>query len=200
MPMAFLALVREEAQGDLLALSRTDHLTGLANRHGFFAQAEAALAAPQQEPLALLAADLDHFKTINDHHGHAVGDAVLAAFAETARRVAGPGAIAGRLGGEEFALLLPGHATRAAQGVAEALARGFAEEVGRVGAAGLAATVSIGVAERDTGREGLADLLARADRALYRAKALGRNRVEVAEPGFLCRIEDDRPRLREAGC
>ena len=186
MPMALLALVREEAQGSLLAAARTDHLTGLGNRHGFFAEAGRVLAGHGPDrPVTLLAFDLDHFKTINDRHGHAAGDRVLALFAEVVRAGAGPGAVLGRLGGEEFAALLPGHDIRAARRIGDGIARGFTETIARADALGMPATVSIGAAEARTGRADLAHLLASADRALYRAKALGRNRVEIAEPGSI---------------
>lgn len=179
MPMAFLALVREEAQAQLLAASRTDHLTGLANRHGFFEQGARILAGPDR-PVSLLAFDLDHFKSINDRHGHAAGDAVLALFARVAREASGPDALVARLGGEEFAALLPGRGAPAARQVGEAIARRFAEAALHRDGPGLRATVSVGLAEAGPGRGDLSALLSAADRALYRAKAAGRNRVEVA--------------------
>lgn len=181
MPMAFLALVREEAQAQLLAASRTDFLTGLANRQGFFEQGARMLAERAAErPAALLAFDLDHFKSINDHHGHAAGDAVLALFARVARDAAGPEALVVRLGGEEFAALLPGRGAPAARQVGEEIARRFAEAAAHRDGPGIRATVSVGLAEAGPGRGDLPALLSAADRALYRAKAAGRNRVEVA--------------------
>ncbi len=98
--MSVLALVREEERRHLLRLSRTDPLTGLANRHAFFAEGARILEAAQGRPIALLAFDLDHFKAINDRHGHPAGDRILTLFAEAAREGAGSDALLVRLGGE----------------------------------------------------------------------------------------------------
>ncbi len=183
MPMTFVSLVREEAQERLRTAARTDYLTGLSNRHGFFEQGEFMLAARGTEgPVSLLAFDLDHFKAINDRHGHAAGDAVIRHFAtvvrELMRDVEAPDPIVARLGGEEFAALLPGRGLAEARTIGEAVAARFAE----ASTEGIRATVSIGLAEGHQGQGDLGQLLASADRALYRAKALGRNRVEVAGP------------------
>ncbi|MDE4914782.1 GGDEF domain-containing protein [Methylobacterium sp. 092160098-2] len=183
MPMSFLALIREEDRRHLLRMSHTDQLTGLANRHAFFEQGARVLAARRGgEPIALLAFDLDHFKAINDRHGHAVGDEVLRLFAEVARETAGPSALLVRLGGEEFAALLPGLGPRQARRVGLAIARRFTAAAAREDGPGIHATVSIGLASQEAGPRGLAEMLVSADRALYQAKALGRNRLESAEP------------------
>ncbi|KMO40462.1 diguanylate cyclase [Methylobacterium tarhaniae] len=174
MPMGLIALVREEAQAKALAAARTDYLTGLQNRHGFFEEGARLI---EHRPAALLAFDLDHFKAINDRHGHAAGDAVLRLFADTARRAAGPDALVARLGGEEFAALLPDLDTGAARLVGESIARRFAEAARHGDGPGIPATVSVGLA---AGRGDLTALLSTADRALYRAKVGGRNRLEVA--------------------
>lgn len=181
MPMAFLALTREEYQAQLLTASRTDFLTGLGNRHGFFEQGTQLLAeSGTDRSVSLLAIDLDHFKAINDRYGHGVGDEVLKLFASVARDMAGPDGIVARLGGEEFVILLPGKGCKAARIVGEAVSARFAEEAARSDGLGVPVTVSIGVAEAKPGRSDLPSLLSAADRALYQAKALGRNRVEVA--------------------
>jgi diguanylate cyclase (GGDEF)-like protein len=183
MPMSFLALIREEDRRHLLRMSHTDQLTGLANRHAFFEQGARVLATRRGgEPIALLAFDLDHFKAINDRHGHAVGDEVLRLFADVARETAGPSALLVRLGGEEFAALLPGLGHRQARRVGLAIALRFTAAAAREDGPGIHATVSTGLASQEAGPRGLAEMLVSADRALYQAKALGRNRLESAEP------------------
>lgn len=181
MPMAFMALIREEDQAQLLADSRTDFLTGLRNRQGFFeygARALKDLAA--QRPVCLLAFDLDHFKAINDRYGHDAGDAVLKLFAAVSRDIAGTDGVIGRLGGEEFAILLPGQDSMAASQIGEAVARGFSERAARSDGLKMTATVSVGLAEAKSNAIALAALLSAADLALYKAKALGRNRIQIA--------------------
>lgn len=181
--MSLLALVREEERARLLAASRTDFLTGLSNRQGFFELGPERLdRAGNSASHALLAFDLDHFKAINDRYGHEAGDSVLKLFASIAGETAGPSALGVRLGGEEFAILLPETDVEAARSVGESIARRFAAEVARSDGLGIVSTVSIGLAESGTGDTDLAELLAAADRALYRAKELGRNRVEIAGP------------------
>jgi diguanylate cyclase (GGDEF)-like protein len=187
MPMALVSLVREEAQERLYAAARTDYLTGLANRHGFFEQGGLILAERAADaPLTLLAFDLDHFKSINDRYGHAAGDAVIRLFARVVGDVASEGAVSGavlaRLGGEEFSALLPGQGIAEARRIGEQVARQFAEASAGSEGLGISATVSIGLVEARPEHGDLGPLLAQADRALYRAKALGRNRVEVAGP------------------
>ncbi len=183
MPMSFMMIIREEEKLHLLRMSQTDQLTGLANRHAFFEQASRILREWDGEPVSLLAFDLDHFKAINDRHGHPTGDMVLQLFAGTAREEAGPDALIARLGGEEFAALLPrcDHSQALSRG--SAIASRFAEAAARAEGLETQATVSIGLAAPDC--HDLAEMLASADGALYRAKALGRNRIETARPNEL---------------
>lgn len=183
MPMSFLALVREEEKQHLLRLSHTDQLTGLANRHAFFDQGSRILRERQGRPVALLAFDLDHFKAINDRYGHPAGDEILKLFAETARAGAGPDALLVRLGGEEFAALLPDCDRHQALSRGALIASRFTAAAGRAEGPGIPATVSIGLAAPD--RSDLSAMLASADAALYRAKGLGRNRIEAAAPQAL---------------
>jgi diguanylate cyclase (GGDEF)-like protein len=159
----------------------TDPLTGLMNRRGFFEAAAALMAHNRRNtsPVSVLAFDLDHFKSINDRHGHAVGDAVLQMFAKVARETLRASDIVARLGGEEFVAVLPSalaEAAVAAERVRTALAAASLMRNGRH----VAVTVSVGVA---CGAPSTAvdALLTLADEALYRAKANGRNRVESDE-------------------
>lgn len=183
MPMSLIALVREEDRARLLAHARTDFLTGLNNRQGFFELGPERLRSNGEKAShALLAFDLDHFKAINDTHGHEVGDQVLKLFAGITREAAGQNVLCARLGGEEFALLLPRTGAEEARAIAETIAWRFTEAAARSDGLAMAATVSVGLVETTADRIELSELLAAADRALYKAKLLGRNRIEIAEP------------------
>ncbi len=159
----------------------TDPLTGLLNRRGFF-EAAAVLMAHNRSgmaPVSVLAFDLDHFKSINDRCGHAVGDAVLAMFAKVLRETLRAGDVVGRLGGEEFVAVLP--ATLAEAGIAAERVRSAfaAASIVRNGQR-IAATVSSGVASGSPATA-IDLLITHADDALYRAKTNGRDRVETAD-------------------
>ncbi len=170
-----------------------DHLTGAPSRRAFFAVAERECARAWRTPaaLSLLLFDVDHFKRINDTHGHAAGDRVLVEIVERTLGVLRHRDYCGRLGGEEFAVLLPATAGDTALHVAERLRAALqraplavAESGPERGAAGaIGYTVSIGVATLVPG-ETIASLLSRADTALYAAKAGGRNRVMAAAAGI----------------
>jgi diguanylate cyclase (GGDEF)-like protein len=166
---------RSELRHKIAAL--VDPLTGLANRRSFMLDAENAIArrASRSEPFAVLLADLDHFKTVNDAFGHAVGDKVLTVFADVLERSVAPLDLVGRIGGEEFALLLPGKTEAEAAAIAERMRVAFADAALELDGHAVSATVSFGVAASGVGD--LTGLLARADRALYAAKEQGRNRV-----------------------
>ncbi|WP_060513490.1 GGDEF domain-containing protein [Pseudomonas sp. NBRC 111124] len=163
-----------------------DHLTGLLSRSAFTRRAHALLDSRQQHalPLTLMMLDIDHFKLINDRHGHAVGDQVLRQFARTLQDQLHDEELLARLGGEEFVIVLPGQAPEQAKFTAERLRRAVQDLHTAQGDARLKITVSIGLAgcAADEFAPSLDELLARADQALYRAKAHGRNRVEQAEP------------------
>lgn len=158
----------------------TDSLTGLCNRRAFDeALCDAVLAAEAKRmPLCLVTFDIDHFKAVNDQHGHAAGDAVLRGLAQTLREWARPGDVLARVGGEEFTIILPGTGHEEATPLAENLRRATAGEAFLAGAGGerLSVTISLGVAELRPGEPREA-LLTRADAALYAAKRQGRNRV-----------------------
>ena len=172
-------------QGALAKLARTDTLTGLANRRQFEEAFErsARASARTGRPLSLLVIDADHFKTYNDRFGHAVGDAVLQGLAEAlTRSVRRPVDLVARVGGEEFAVLMPD--TDREGGLQVAAAIHGATRTLTVPSAGIgpgSVTVSIGVAVATTG--GSADLYRRADAALYEAKSGGRNRTRCAPDG-----------------
>lgn len=157
-----------------------DGLTGLLNRRAFEARLQERLAQhlPPGGGLALLWLDLDHFKAINDRHGHPAGDAVLRAVADTLRGVCGPGELCGRLGGEEFALLLSAPDCAAAHQAAERLRAAIvAQKVDWAGTM-IHATASIGACHLTRLPTDAAPLLRRLDEAMYRAKRGGRNRIE----------------------
>ncbi|MGA2566286.1 MAG: GGDEF domain-containing protein [Pseudolabrys sp.] len=161
-----------------------DHLTGLLNRRAFLDTALnlCARRGERRQPVTMMMLDLDHFKSINDRFGHAIGDEVLRTFAEVARSSMRGSDIIGRLGGEEFAVIVA-EPTELAARIAERLRAAFEEAGVTVGGHAIGATVSIGAA---TSYEPLADigpLLARADAALYRAKRDGRNRLCADDTG-----------------
>ena len=154
-----------------------DHLTGAPSRRAFFAAAERELTRAQRHGggLGLLLVDADHFKRINDTHGHAVGDEVLRDLVGRTRQTIRRIDYCGRRGGEEFGVLLPDATADTACSVAERLR----SALDRTSPAGPAYTVSIGRAMLEAG-ESFASLMSRADTALYAAKAAGRNRVACA--------------------
>lgn len=166
--------------GQLSDLAHLDALTGAGNRRAFQGVVHELLAAEDGEaPCALALLDLDHFKQINDGHGHAAGDRVLTELAGLVRRLKRPQDGFFRIGGEEFALLMPRTDIEEAKGELELVAAAVRQKI-RV--RGRPVTVSIGLAMRgDVGE--LVPWLARADEALYAAKRRGRDRVEVAETG-----------------
>jgi diguanylate cyclase (GGDEF)-like protein len=182
LPMTLLRLARDEAHADLRRESQTDYLTGLGNRRWFFEEGARALRESEAfPPMSCLALDLDNFKRINDRYGHEAGDEVLKVFAKTLRSVLGRDVILARIGGEEFAALLPGHESARVKDLAEAVVRRFAQTVSRTaGGVEIMATTSVGMARFGAEDNTLADLLAAADRALYSAKARGGNRLEIA--------------------
>jgi diguanylate cyclase (GGDEF)-like protein len=163
---------------ELARLARRDALTGLPNRRALEEELarETARAARAGTPLSAVALDVDRFKLVNDGHGHAAGDVVLAAIAARAVAALRGGDVLARIGGEEFAALLPGADLARAVEVAERIrARVAAEPVEAAGRA-LAVTVSLGCAALAPGEDG-PSLLARADAKLYEAKRAGRDRV-----------------------
>ena len=173
-----LATLVEEAQ----RLATTDSLTALLNRRAFVGalDRERARCERTNAPLSVLLLDVDHFKQLNDRHGHATGDAVLAALGKLLPSESRHYDVTARWGGEEFVVALPGAGVADARGVAERIR--VAVETATLHAVdgpAIAVTVSVGVAERCAG-ETLDSLVDRADRAMYAAKTSGRNRVCVS--------------------
>ncbi|MDJ0741650.1 MAG: diguanylate cyclase [Gammaproteobacteria bacterium] len=159
-----------------------DPLTGLLNRRSFdeIAAKQLMSAGRQQRPLSAIMVDIDHFKAINDAHGHGVGDEVLQAVARRIRRGLSAQDVLSRYGGEEFAVLLPDTSLTAGQLVAERLRHAVAESPIKTSAGEMNVTISLGVAERDGWTNGVTHLLERADHGLLAAKRDGRNRVVSA--------------------
>jgi diguanylate cyclase (GGDEF)-like protein len=160
-----------------------DSLTGLWNRPMIFETLARELTRSQREhrPLAVIMADVDHFKDVNDTHGHLVGDTVLHQTAERLLAALRPYDTVGRYGGEEFLIVLPGCCGGSALALAERLRQSVACAPLAAGATSLRVTLSLGVAAWD-GASAVPDLLRNADAALYRAKRGGRNRVESDVP------------------
>ncbi|MCF3935507.1 GGDEF domain-containing protein [Acuticoccus sp. M5D2P5] len=180
--LAIIVLVASLA--DLIERLRSernrDDLTGLYNRRGFAEKAHALLAS-SADPVFAIMCDIDHFKGINDRFGHAAGDRVLTAVGQSIANRVRDGDIAGRLGGEEFSVVVVGLQAHEAAALAERLRMAVFElrNLAEPEMAGLSA--SFGVAERRPG-ENLWNVIERADAALYDAKAEGRNRVVIAPP------------------
>lgn len=159
--------------------ARTDSLTGVASRRAFSEAAEAEMqrALRYRTELSLLMMDLDHFKLVNDTHGHVTGDAVLVSFAQTVQQLVRKVDLVARLGGEEFVVLLPNITADQATALAERIREAVYHSHLLVEGKPLQFSVSIGVAQFDRRELSLTGWLARADAALYQAKAQGRNRV-----------------------
>lgn len=182
----FLVMSLHRAWNKVHEQAMQDPLTGLHNRRHFLpaAQRELDLAVRHRQPLALLILDIDHFKGINDAHGHLVGDAVLVDVATRCRQALRTTDLLARWGGEEFILLLPNtplpQARIFADRIRDAVHGASARQVhGRP----IPVTASVGAAGILPGQSStLEDLIRRADQALYLAKAAGRNQVSVAEP------------------
>lgn len=172
---AILLAHRDEAARELERLATTDGLTGALNRRAWLAQScvDLAVSARYQQPCGVLMVDLDHFKQINDTHGHAAGDSALLLFANALRAVARTGDVFCRYGGEEFCVLM-NHADSAAVRAFDQRLRAWLEQAAPR-ELGYPLAYSAGVAMRLATGETVESMLQRADSALYSAKALGRN-------------------------
>jgi len=180
----FLRLLREleTAERQLRVLATVDTLTHTHNRRHFLELAERECARTRRygKSLALLMVDVDRFKVVNDTLGHTAGDDTLRAIAEACRASVRRTDLLARYGGDEFVILLPETDAGSAAGLAERLRAGVEGMSGETRGGANGVTVSIGVAQFDPADMSLDQLMAEADRALYRAKSGGRNRVELA--------------------
>ena len=177
-----LLMVKDNDVAIYRSAASTDHLTGLLNRRAFLETAHMLCTrqAGRGQPVTMMVLDLDHFKSINDRFGHAVGDEVLREFANVARSSMRGSDIIGRLGGEEFAVIVA-EPMQFAERIAERLRKSFETTGITIAGHTIGATVSIGAASSYEPVTDIAPLIARADAALYRAKRDGRNRVYKAE-------------------
>lgn len=174
---------RERLQAELERASLVDPLTGTGNRRSFNKQLEAylALSARERRPLSLLILDIDHFKSINDQHGHTVGDEVLQHLCRRVRDRLRVVDFFARWGGEEFVVLLYGTDEEGALRCADDIRRSIADQPMQTSTGPLPTTVSIGVATLEGGHDAGDELIRKADEALFEAKRAGRNRVVRAQ-------------------
>jgi diguanylate cyclase (GGDEF)-like protein len=176
-----VAMAKEHTELRHRTAARTDELTGIANRRGFLEQAVASMrSANSAESVAVLLFDLDKFKPINDQFGHGIGDRVLQIFADTAKAQIGPSGIVGRWGGDEFVAVIYDTPSDRAATLAERIQVAFEKATGDIDGRPACATVSTGMVFSSAGAIDLPSLLVQADKALYRAKEKGRNRLEVS--------------------
>lgn len=164
-------------------LARKDELTGLNNRRAFFEQGHRIFEQSKRfgHPVSVIMMDIDHFKRINDHHGHSMGDKTLQAVAESLQGVVRAIDIVARVGGEEFAFVLPEASLEDALNLAERLRSVIESLVVENAGRQINATASFGVATCKDGAEGIEALLKKADGALYAAKEKGRNQIDTSD-------------------
>ncbi|SCB59554.1 diguanylate cyclase (GGDEF) domain-containing protein [Rhizobium aethiopicum] len=172
--MAMVLMAAERSRNQLTELAHHDPLTGALNRGGL-AQHVPALAS---QPISLLIIDIDHFKQLNDRHGHATGDEILRLFASVARGILRSGDLLARQGGDEFLAVLKNISQTDAVAIAERIRLDFAAAVAQRPDLAVFPTLSIGVATRESDAD-FERLVHQADEALYRSKREGRNRVEA---------------------
>lgn len=177
--LVFLDSLERAFHETLLDLSTKDPLTGLANRGSILGELQNrfGLSLRYGRPISVVVCDLDHFKKVNDTYGHGAGDFVLHAFGERLMATLREADLAGRIGGEEFLMILPETDLAGARPFAERLRKAIAATPVSMPLGGLTITCSLGIAERTAADLEAGQLLARADAALYKAKDAGRNQV-----------------------
>ena len=175
-----IALIKERGEIRTLKSVATDQLTGAASRRTFFDEGPLALknAAARNREASLLIVDIDHFKTINDQWGHACGDEVLREFVRRAQDAVGRHILFARLGGEEFAVLLPGLKSKEAFNIAQNLRAAISSQAFVVDGQTINVTISLGLTHSGLSGHCLETMLRDADTALYHAKRNGRDRIE----------------------
>ena len=198
-----LAMAKERTELRHKTAALIDPLTGIANRRAFLEDVMALSKRQESEgrSVAVLLADLDHFKSINDRFGHAVGDRVLQVFVEAACAKLGPSDLIGRLGGEEFAIVIYDSGRDKGIAIAERIRLAFEDAALEVDGREIGGTLSMGMAIAETNLFDIPAVLAQADEALYCAKERGRNRVEVASLQLMverAKVADQRGRPVEA--
>ena len=195
-----LAMAKERTELRHKTAALIDPLTGIANRRAFLEEVAVLSRRPNAEarPAAVLLADLDHFKSINDRFGHAVGDHVLQIFAEVAGAKLGPRDLIGRLGGEEFVIVLCDAGRDKGLAIGERIRLSFETAAAEVGGRPVRGTVSMGMAVAENGLDDMSSLLAQADEALYCAKERGRNRIEFAGVQLMLDRAQEAERRRRA--
>lgn len=173
---------RKKLEAELFHQANTDALTGISNRRFFMIQAEQEIRRAHRfnRSLSIIMMDLDHFKHINDTYGHAAGDSALETIVRASLESLRESDVMGRLGGEEFAIILPETGLDAAQDVGERLLAHIAETPIPTTKGVIHCTSSLGVAQLAAKDSTIDDLLSRADEALFQAKSLGRNRIEIS--------------------
>ena len=186
-----ILMMASDISAKLKKMAIQDELTGLLNRRGFHEYGERAFSAARRAslPLSVIMTDIDRFKYINDKFGHAAGDTALAHFARLVSDTRRQEDVIARVGGEEFALLLPGTDLRDAMAMADQLCKRIGSTPLETTAVGLPMTSSFGVATISENDTSLDDVVLRADRALYRSKRAGRNQVDL-ESSQLMRAPD----------
>jgi len=189
--MFVIFMLASDMSVDMKEIAVRDQLTGLMNRRGFSEQSAMAYATARRRlaPISVIMTDIDHFKTVNDEFGHAAGDEALVHFANMLGEDRRVDDIVARIGGEEFALVLPGTKIEEAISIADELCERMAVSPLAVDGRDVVMTASFGVAaisEKDTS---LTDVIVRADRALYRSKRAGRNRVDLESSQFMLAVD-----------
>ena len=181
MSMLVMMMMASDISAKMKKMATTDHLTNLLNRRGFNVYGERAFSAARRAgaELSVIMTDIDRFKYINDKYGHAAGDSALVHFARLVSESRRKEDVIARVGGEEFALLLPGTNLRDAMALADQMCSKIGSSPMDMTSVGLPMTSSFGVAAISAKDKSLDDMVLRADRAMYRSKRAGRNQVDL---------------------